>query len=478
MKRLIPLALTGSMAILTACGGGGGGTDVAEGGMGGTGISQGPVTGFGSVYVNGVKYETDNAVFERDGVETFVQGDFALGEYVTVEGSVNTDGATGVATKVSYSTLLEGPVSSVDGAADTLEILGQTVQLDALTVRAGFTLLDELQPGNMIEVSGIQTASGHIAATVVSFESSAFIAGQSELEFYGNISSVDVASMQFIVNGLIVDFRESGFPAGSPSVGTLVEVESAQVLTNNTVVASRIELESAVNYSDNTELEIQGSITSFDSQQSFAVSGVPVSTDASTEFEDGLASLLALGVRVEVEGKIIDGILEAEEVSIREAQSSVEFEGAILSIDSSNQSFVLSGNKTILVDAATMLINEDSDLNFSFADLQTGEVVEIYGNELAGGAIRATKVEREDEDDEEGKLEWEGIVGNVDSTSFTLTLIGITVTTAENTEFEADGDISRDAFFALLQPNETKIKVEGSMTGDNILNATKIELDD
>ena len=40
---------------LASCGGGGG--QVAEGGIGGTGISTGTVTGFGSVYVNGVKYD-------------------------------------------------------------------------------------------------------------------------------------------------------------------------------------------------------------------------------------------------------------------------------------------------------------------------------------------------------------------------------------------------------------------------------------
>lgn len=472
MKRF-PLVLISTLTLLTACGGDGS-TDVAEGGMGGTGISQGPVTGFGSVYVNGVKYETDSAVFERDGSEMFVQNDFALGEYVTVEGTVNADGVTGTASKVSYSTLLEGPVSAVDLDTEIITVLGQAIHLDALTVRIGFSFLDELQLGNMLEVSGVHSGASAISATAIVKKSEVFISGESELEFKGTVSSVDVAASQFTVNGFVIDYSASGFPATAPETGMAVEVEATESPVDNVIAASKIELESAVSYDDGTELELQGTVTTFTSQQDFEVNGIPVTTHASTEFEDGLASLLALNVRVEVEGRFTGGVLSADEVSIREAQSSIKREGTVSSIDAANQTFVLLG-KTIVVDSATMLIDEDLDKNFSLGDLQAGEIVEVYGNELSNGSIRASKVEREEGDEE---LEWEGIVESLDSAAFSLILTGDTVTTDENTEFEAKGDIGRGAFFALLKAGETKIKVEGSVTGDNILLASKIEIDD
>ena len=50
---------------LTSCGGGGG-ASLAEGGIGGTGISQGPVTGFGSIIVNGVHFDTTGAQVIKD----------------------------------------------------------------------------------------------------------------------------------------------------------------------------------------------------------------------------------------------------------------------------------------------------------------------------------------------------------------------------------------------------------------------------
>ena len=69
--RLMKRFLTLSIAFLViACGGGGGGGGVAGGG--GTqpgidrlGVTGGVVSGFGSIFVNGVEFETDSAEFGR-----------------------------------------------------------------------------------------------------------------------------------------------------------------------------------------------------------------------------------------------------------------------------------------------------------------------------------------------------------------------------------------------------------------------------
>ena len=45
----------------------GDGTQTAGGGIGGTGVSQGPITGFGSIFVNGVEIDTSSATILRDG---------------------------------------------------------------------------------------------------------------------------------------------------------------------------------------------------------------------------------------------------------------------------------------------------------------------------------------------------------------------------------------------------------------------------
>jgi hypothetical protein len=70
------LALIGGVAALSGCGGGGGdvgvgtGTGVASVGSGGTGsFSSGAITGFGSIIVNGVRFDDSQArVTDDDGV--------------------------------------------------------------------------------------------------------------------------------------------------------------------------------------------------------------------------------------------------------------------------------------------------------------------------------------------------------------------------------------------------------------------------
>ena len=66
--RALPFILAAS---LSSCGGGGGGglASVSNGGgIGGSGhSSSGTIDGFGSIFVNGVEFETDEALIEVDG---------------------------------------------------------------------------------------------------------------------------------------------------------------------------------------------------------------------------------------------------------------------------------------------------------------------------------------------------------------------------------------------------------------------------
>ena len=111
----------------------GGGTDTA--GIGGSGyISSGSVTGFGSVFVNGVEFKTNSAIFDVEDNIDATQADLRVGMVVQVEGTINSDGVTGTATGIQYSDDIEGPISNdpalnenADGTEKTLTILGKTV---------------------------------------------------------------------------------------------------------------------------------------------------------------------------------------------------------------------------------------------------------------------------------------------------------------------------------------------------------------
>jgi ABC-type phosphate transport system substrate-binding protein len=120
-----------------------GGEQLAGGGIGGTGITTGTVTGFGSVFVNGVEFDTAGASMDIDDVPSTSDGTddasvLGIGMVVTVTGTVNADGVTGTATAISYDEIFEGPITAepdedVDMQTKTFEVFGITVVADSNT---------------------------------------------------------------------------------------------------------------------------------------------------------------------------------------------------------------------------------------------------------------------------------------------------------------------------------------------------------
>lgn len=141
-----PVATASALAlILAACGGGGGGggdsvavsspptSGGGGGGIGGSGqstTSSGTIDGFGSIFVNGVRFDTDDAEVIIDGE---VRGEevLRLGMVVLVSGEVDDDGVNGTAERVLYDNELTGPIARIeinaDGNSKLLTILGINV---------------------------------------------------------------------------------------------------------------------------------------------------------------------------------------------------------------------------------------------------------------------------------------------------------------------------------------------------------------
>jgi hypothetical protein len=141
--------------MLAACGGS---TDVAGApGTGGTGTRSGLITGFGSVYIDGQKFDDSQIQpTQQMGSNETVTTVFALGQRV----SVDYDPSTWQLKAAKISPHLSGPVQTVNAAAGWLQVLGQPVRVATTAApyadRPGFFTQIVNAEGAVIQLSDIK----------------------------------------------------------------------------------------------------------------------------------------------------------------------------------------------------------------------------------------------------------------------------------------------------------------------------------
>ncbi|MDJ0698480.1 MAG: DUF5666 domain-containing protein [Woeseiaceae bacterium] len=486
MKTLKLITSTLLASALVACGGGGGGgvstpppddNNPPTAGIGRTGIAMGPIANFGSIIVNGVRYDTGSATFTvNDSPGT--QADLKVGQVVVVSGTIDNNGTTGTAQTVFFDDNVKGPVQSIDSASNQMVVMGQTVLISADT-----SFDDSISPPSLaglavddiVEVSGLVNADGAIAATRIELKPAG-----TQFEVHGIVSLHDAANMRFNINALVVDYSGAtldNFPGGQISDGDPVEAKGMMLGGAGELVATQVELENPLAAGeDGDRIEIEGFITRFASATDFDVSGLPVTTNAATVYEGGDAGDLGLNIKVEVEGDLnASGVLVAEKVDIRRAKA-VRATALLDSVDAANDSVVLLGI-TVRVDALTRIEDKSSaDVDpLTVSDLSAGDYVEVRGDEFPAGSgeILATIFEREDTDPD---TELQGFVESVSNPS--LSILGVTIETNGGTVFRDANDnvISSAEFFGQLGVNDL-VKATGTESADTVISASEVEFE-
>lgn len=464
---------------LTGCGGGSGGPAGDFAGVdrpGAPAIAFGAVTGFGSVIVNGVRYDTSKAAFRIDG-RPGTQNELEVGDVVTVTGTVASGGLTGAADTVTFDDNVEGPIAAIDAAAGTLLVLGQTVIVDEDT-----SFDDSIRPaslaglavGDVIEVSGLVASDGSIRATRIEQRTAA-----QELEITGVVASHDAAAKRFEINAQLVDYSAAmlaDFPSGLIADGQLVEVKGTAV-TAGVLAATRVELKArAVPADAGARGEVEGLVTRFVSAADFAVAGVPVDAGAQTAFTGGTAADLGLDVKVEVEGTVgANGVLAAAKINIRR-DAGLRLAAQVDSVNATAGSFVMLGI-TVHVDALTRIEDKSSIAlrPFSLANLSQGDYVEVRGVPQAAGSgeVLALRFERENFDT---RVELRGAVQTVAAPAFSV--LSVQVATGPATVFRAPGGASLTAaqFFAQAATGAV-VDVKGLEIASKAIQASEIQLE-
>ncbi len=379
------------LLLLVAC------SNSSGGGVGGSGIiNRGTITDFGSIVVNGTDFDTSDATIIVDGQtlgvgDAVVLANLDIGRVVTVIGSDGDNEEAAIAERVFYSDEVSGPVISVtatDPGVKELAVMGQTVIINALTL---FKTIDfnTIAPNDVVEVSGYYDDMGTIWATFVE-KIGEFTPGL-VYEVKGFIQSLNTSELTFLINGLLVDYSDPDviLPDEPLENGQLVEVEGIVDLTGLNMFAQSISIEDDIGEENADEVEVTGFVTAVDSTDEFTVGTQEVVVEMGAVFVDGTQADIVLGVKLEAEGTLEDGILYAEEIEFW-LPDQIELEGILTELISQYE-FTVDDQEVITTDDT---VYEDGGPE----DLMVGINIEIKGR-MQGDVLVADKVSFELVDD-------------------------------------------------------------------------------
>lgn len=461
------LALVAALA-LAACGGGdnGGidGTGGGNGGIDGTGVSYGTITGFGSVWVNGVEFETSGTTIELDD-NPVGQDDLRIGMVVRVNGSI--DNRTAVS--ITVDDAIKGRVEQVIDASRML-VMGQTVQIDNQT-----RFDNGVVPvaGDYVEVHGLPVADGVIAAGYI--EKKATLATP-PYAVKGFVKNHDTVAKTFVVGTLNVNYGSATVNdlGTGPWNGRVVEVKGTACAGNpvcSTLTASKVEPTGA-SVASAPKAEVEGFVTAVGAG-GFTLGATPVVTTTGTVFEGGVAAEIVVGTKLEVEGRIDNGVLTATKVEFRD---NVQVEGNVASFDTVTNTVTLAGLPNVPVQVTALTQFEGVG---SLAGVTLGNSVRIKARPGAGAAVLAIEFELKSSSSD-SRVILQGPVSAIGGTT-TLTIQGTTVDTSTVAESEFKGledtVLGRTAFFAAVQAG-TLVKARGELGAGDSVRWNQVELED
>lgn len=386
--------------LLSSCGGDSGG--IGSGGTGATsntvaGVQLGAVSGFGSIIIEGNKYDDSIASFttetEPGNAQVVTSSAIKLGMQIKA-----TFDTAEKLKSITPSPIALGLVSAVNG--NIITVAGQTINVQtasttgsALTIFEGLSGLSDISIGDRLEVYGQRDSADAIIATRIEQLDSA----SSVVRVNGPVSGYsDSATPSFKVANLTVLTNSTTKRLPSATTiknGDLVSVWSSGA-TNaaGTILTAKVIRVEDSNADATAPWRVGGPIRDLDvTAKTIRISQVLVDYSAA-QFSGGVVGDLKAGVLTRAIGTantLSNGnrVLKASTIELLKTPASVKIEllGAISDFSSAS-SFRVRGT---LVNASANSVNFS---NGSSANLADGVLVSIEGI-IANGIIEPTKLE-------------------------------------------------------------------------------------
>jgi hypothetical protein len=490
MKNYL-LNLVALMLLLAGCGGGGGsnsaplaatggasgssgaGNSASNQGDPGSDLISGRITGFGSVFIDGNRFDTSSASFSKDD-DAATQSDLKVGMVVEVRGDL----ASGIARSVDFEEDIKGPVDSI--GSNELTVLGQTVLIVADTVIDDSLNLAALNVGDVLEISGLRGANDVLEASFIEDKTPQNV---NAYKVIGQIRDHNEGARTFRIGGLLIDYNAARLDDGvTIANGQTVEVKDENRAYNPgdlTLMPTKIEpaglgwvsgdesdQSSTDGVSATSRIRVEGLVSEVLSATQFSIGGTTVNHSGSTTFVFGDASALSVGTKVQIEGsRASDNTITATKIKF--ARNSARVEGVVENVNFDTGEMSILG-LTINSNGASRFEDKRDDVEpFGVTDIMVGDFLAIRGNSI-GNILNAHEIEREESDD----TRLRGPAADIDRDARTLTILGLPITTDSNTQYEGFNDevITAGTFFDALSDGQTLVDAQwnGTVTDTSV----------
>lgn len=437
-KHLLLAVLTAAVAGLSACGGGdeantnpGSNTSSEE-------VSFGSVTGFGSVVVDGTRYEDDQAQVTEE-VSAGVNSNLTLDSVelgMQVEVTADGDQAQAIVIRTSL-------VAAIDSLqSDGFTAAGQQVQVSTATIYSGTPGLADLSVGTRVAVHGTRNADDVIVARRVAVRSPD---AEPFVRIVGVVRDLDERAQTFRLGNLIVDYSNNPrvVPAGAslaegrgvvvfgatqPSVGML-QASGIRVLRAQVIEGRRVRVAGLIRDLDSPALTFRLHVSTIDASDARFVSGT------SADLANGRRARVLGFVQLDANG---NRIIKANTVWVGGSEDDPTTVAGPVRNFVSAASFTIRG---VPIDASGETVRF---VNGSADNLADGVLLRVIGAP-DGEKITATSVEFLEHDSDRQRT-IAGFIRNANPVDATLQIFGVSIKVLDTTTiFDANGDETTNA---------------------------------
>lgn len=381
-----------------------------------------------------------------------------------------------------------GPIQSLDTAASRITVMGQVIQLNALTQLAQenqdgtyttLTLAD-FKAGDFVSVYGAFLSDGSYLATRIERRKPGMDTSQNGT--MGQISNLDVSAKTFTLGTWTVSYT-SATVSGALANGAWAQVRGT--VSGSQIAATWINVMGPMG-NPGTGMGLRGMVQNLDTTtKTFGLMSLTVSYAQAT-----VVGTLVEGAMVEVQGSLASSsttTLNATRVEVEVAgmgggmmggsgMSNQQAKGAISALDLTAGTLTVSGT-TFWMDASTLVMSHDTSMSAS--QLKIGDWVAVMADTTkknAAGYAYATRIaEMENGSSGMGMGNLMGPVTSVNASGQTLVMAGYTVSVTSNTTYASQGTtISAATFWSAVKAGAF-VEAYGTATGSNFA-ATRLVL--